>query len=734
MHLHSTRPPLRTFLLTMAVVLALTAPTPAALATGTTGTGTTAAETVVDVTAYGADPTGRRDSAAAVAKAMRQARTVKGPVRVLFPRGSYQIYPERAERRELYVSNTVGADQSYRDKRIGILAEDMRDVTIDGGGSHLQFHGLMTAFATIRSHNVVVKDFSYDVTAPKVVDATVSGSGLSDGHAYRVLTVPRGNGFSVADNSVTWLGERSPATGKPYWSGVDGMDYTQIHDPAERRSWRGDNPLFSDVASMRDLGGGMLRIDYTTATAPTDRGLVYQMRETTRDTPSVLFWESRDVTVRGLEARYLHGFGFVGQFSENITVEDNAFRTDPASGRTTAAFADFIQMSGVKGRVKITRNVFDGAHDDAINIHGTYLEVTGRPAADRKTLALAYKHPETAGFPQFYPGDEVEIVDKETMAPVPGPRARVVSVDGPSGQDHDKPLTTMTVTFDRAVPDTVTAGNFVVENTTYTPSVTVTGNTFRNIPTRGILVTTRRPVVIKDNVFDGMTMASVFISSDAYQWYESGPVKDVLISRNTFLRPAGPVIFVEPTNQVVDPATPVHRAIRVVDNDFRTSDVRLLDAKSVSGITFARNKVARLDRRTAVAAETADACPAPGTTTGVRAVAKAEPYTNSLFSYRGSSGTVIEDNRFDNGLNLRADLDATAASEVMSDEVALDTDNVLPLLGPTRWTSSDPAVATVDRHGTVHAKTPGEVAITPTTSGQLGPVAGVPVLIEVGCG
>lgn len=728
MHLPGTRPSPRKLLLTLAVVLSLTAPAPAAFAAEAAPT---TAGTVVDVTAFGADRTGKRDSAAAVAKAMRQAKKATGPVRVLFPRGTYQLYPEHAESRELYISNTVGADPTYRDKRIGILAEDMRDVTIDGDGSHLQFHGLMTAFATIRSHDVVVEDFSYDVTAPKVVDATVSESGVAGGRAYRVLTVPRGNGFSVTDNTVTWLGERSPATGEPYWSDVDAMDYTQIHDPAARRSWRGDNPLFSDVASVRDLGGNKLRIDYTTATAPTDRGLVYQMRETTRDTSSALFWESRDVTVRGLQARYLHGFGFVGQFSENITVEGNTFRTDPSSGRTTAAFADFIQMSGVKGRVKVIDNVFDGAHDDAINIHGTYLEVTGRPA-DRRVLTLAYKHRETAGFPQFYPGDEVEIVDKRTMAPVPGRTPRVVSVDGPSGQDHDKPLTTMSVTFDRAVPESVTASDFVVENTTYTPAVTISGNTFRSIPTRGILLTTRKPVVIKDNVFDGMTMASVFISSDAYQWYESGPVKDVLISGNTFLRAASPVILVEPTNQVVDPATPVHHGIRIRDNDFRVGDVRLLDAKSVSGISFERNKVSRLDRRTAFAAETSHACPAPGATTEVRAVAKASPYATSLFAYRGSSDALIKDNRFDNGLNLRADLDATDEAEVSADDVAKGADNVLPLLGPMRWTSSDPSVAAVDRNGVVTAKKPGTATVTPTTSSRLGAVSGIPVTIKVG--
>ncbi|MFI6962750.1 Ig-like domain-containing protein [Streptomyces sp. NPDC050255] len=690
----------------------------------------TAAETVVEVTAFGADPTGRRDSADAVAKAVLHARTLDGPVRIVFPHGTYQIYPEQAEVRELYISNTVGADLSHKDKRIGILLEDMDDVTVDGDGSHLQFHGLMTTFAVIRSHNVVVTDFSFDYTAPKVVDATVSESGVSDGHAYRVLTIPPGNGFSVADRQVTWLGEQSPATGLPYWSGVNGMQYTQIHDPEAQRTWRGSNPLFDDVASMTDLGGRQLRIDYTTGQTPSDGGLVYQMRQTTRDTAAALVWESKDVTVQSLKARYLHGFGFVGQLSENVTLDGNEFRTDPSTGRTTAAFADFVQMSGVKGSVNITRNVFDGAHDDAINIHGTYLEVTGRPAPD--ALTLEYRHNETAGFPQFHPGDTVEIVDKRTMLAVPGASALVASVDGPSGRDHDKSLTSMTVTFDKPIPDTVRPWDFVVENTTYTPTVRISGNTFRSIPTRGVLVTTRKPVVIEDNVFDGMSMASIFISSDAYQWYESGPVTDVLIRRNTFQRPAGPVIFVEPTNQAVDPAHPVHHNIRVENNDFRTGDVRLLDAKSVGGITFESNKVARLDRNSSFAAEAQNLCPAPGTTTSVRTVTTAAPYSTPLFAYHGSSGAVISGNDFDNGLNLRADLDTTEPAQVTSDEVVNGGDHILPLLPTTGYASSNGSVATVDSLGKVTAEAAGKAVITPVTHSQLGDTTGVPVTLTVG--
>lgn len=45
--------------------------------------------------------------------------------------------------------------------------------------------------------------------------------------------------------------------------------------------------------------------------------------------------------------------------------------------------------------------------------------------------------------------------------------------------------------------------------------MTITGNRFVNVPTRGVLVTTRRPVIIERNVFDAVTMHSVFVSSDA---------------------------------------------------------------------------------------------------------------------------------------------------------------------------------------------------------------------------
>ncbi|MFF7984321.1 hypothetical protein ACFZDK_35290 [Streptomyces sp. NPDC007901] len=111
------------------------------------------------------------------------------------------------------------------------------------------------------------------------------------------------------------------------------------------------------------------------------------------------------------------------------------------------------------------------------------------------------------------------------------------------------------------------------------------------------------------------------------RWYESGAVTDLTIRGNTFTLPSGPVIFVEPTNQVVDPAHPVHHDIKVQDNRFDVGDVTVVNAKSVGGFAFTGNTVRRLEK------------------------ADAPPYTSPLFVFHGSTGIRIAHNDYDKGLN-----------------------------------------------------------------------------------
>jgi len=369
------------------------------------------------------------------------------------------------------------------------------------------------------------------------------------------------------------------------WEGRDALEYTQIHDPSRGRTRRGPNPLFENVRSIGVVGDRDIRIDYDHDEAPADVGLVYQMRATTRDHPGALVLDSSEVTLDRLRFRFLHGFGVVAQTSRDVTLDGCTFQAPPDTGRHTAGFADFVQFSGCSGRAVVRDCLFDGPHDDPVNVHGTYLKVAGQP--DRRTLELEYAHRETAGFHQFSPGDEIEIVDRASLRAIVSRTVERVRQPGGRGPDH--PLRTITLTVAADLPEGL-AGRAAVENVTRTPSVHIVRNVFRNVPTRGVLVTTRREILIEENRFERPGMAGVYVSGDADEWWESGPVRSLTIRGNEFVEPGGPAVFVDPRTRG---AHPVHSGVVVEGNRFVLDDGPALDAKNTRGIRFRNNRIVR---------------------------------------------------------------------------------------------------------------------------------------------
>ncbi|MEG0180799.1 MAG: S-layer homology domain-containing protein [Romboutsia sp.] len=691
---------------------------------------------VIDVTDFGADMTGRIDSAEAIIKAIEHAKTIEGPTKIYFPKGEYQVWPEKTLKRELYVSNTVGTNQSHKMKNIGILIENMNDVIVDGGGSQFIFHGFQTAFASIGSENVRFENFSFDYENPKVVDITVEETGVKDGKGYRTIYIPETYDYKINGTSIQWLGEKSPTTGNHYWSGTNSFNYTQAYNYKTGETKRMGNPVFSNVSSINDLGNNRVQIKYTDANTPNDLGMCYQMRETTRDTPGAFFWESKNVVVDTVNINYLHGFGFVGQFSENITVNNCNFQVRDNVGRTTAGFADYIQMSGIKGKVKISNTSFSNPHDDPINVHGTYLEVKEKIAPNK--VKVRYMHNETAGFPQFYVGDEVEFFTKQTMLPVQGSTAKVVEVDGPSGTSSDKNLTDIIITLDKDIPDEIIAGNtHVVENITYTPEVEIINNRFQETPTRGILVTTRKPVLIENNYFDAMGMASIYISSDAHQWYESGPTDNVTIRNNTFDRPEGPVIYFDPTNQQYNEKQPVHNNIMIEDNVFNIKDKTVLSGKSVGDLTFQNNIINRYDENATLNISTDKENLDINGTTKLQANGTGSSFNNPLFNFNGAGNINIKDNKYDNGLNLKINTSSmnnpSESINIENDNLKINQDNKLSNAENIKYFSSNEDVVTVSDDGTVTAVGEGSATVV-AYSGLGRKYKSNPVIFNVGSG
>lgn len=682
--------------------------------------------TVIDVTQYGADPTGVKDSAEGIQAAIEAAKEVTGPVVLDFPKGEYQIYPDHAQKRELYISNTLSRNNgdrgTYKMKNIGILLENMENVTLEGNQSSLIFHGKMMMFSTIGCKNIRIQNFDTDFQVPSVVSVTAE---KVEGNTA-ILYVPECYNYSVSGTTVTWSSDVSPYTGQAYWSYTNNVGHVQGFDMTTATLTTSGDKFFNNVQSMEKLDGHRLKVTYNSAPS-FKAGYGQQMRRTTRDHSAAFFWESDGVTMQHVELHFLHAFGVVGQLSKNITLDDVNFRNYEGSGRTGVGSADFVQMSGCGGTIRIVNSTFEDPQDDPINIHGTFLQVTER-ISDNK-FKVHYQHHETSGFPNYYVGDEVEFVSKGTLLPIDGAKAKVTGVVGPDGHggtmvagNGDKAdasktdLDTIIVTLDTNMPSSVSANAAALENVTYTPSVEIENNVFREMPVRGILVTTRKPVVIRNNEFDNVAGAAVYISDDVNSWYESGHDEDVLIEGNVFRRCGvnqnsySAFIQFDPTNNGA--ASPVHKNVRIKDNTFYfTNGTRnIINAKSVNGLTFTGNKVLRFSVNEK--ANPAKTTLAIGESVAMN-VSAVEGANINAFTFNGCRNVNISDNIYDKGVTRRVDITNMQNSEVkIGENEGVSIGSGTQPASEMIYVSSDPEVVRVDGTGHVIGLKKGTATVT----------------------
>lgn len=521
------------------------------------------AQTIIDVET----PAPGTDATRLLQQAIDKAATYRGrPTVIRLATAQYDISRTEATARLFHVSNTTTVQENPDPtKHIGLHFKGLKNVTLDGNGARLVTHGEMTSFLLDECENVTLQNFTLDADDPSLAEATV----MEVGDGYAVLRTARDTRYEITPE------------GQLYWTG-HGWRFTggiaQVYNPADNSSLRAASPM-DRLLKAAELRPGLLWMQY--AGRPNMKvGTTYQMRHSYRTEVCGCISRSKNIMLRDIDFNFLGNFGIVGQFSENLTYDH--LRCAPAyeSDRTGAGFADFVQMSGCKGLVKITDCHFEGAHDDPINVHGTHLKVTEWRSA--RQAVVRFMHGQTFGFTPFVKGDDVELVSAHSLLALQSLKVTA------SEQLNDYEWL---LTFNRDVNAAAKAeDNVAVENVTWTPTVEIRNNYFARIPTRGILVSTRRPVLIEQNVFFSMPMASILISDDARSWYESGPAHDVTICHNRFIECSSPVLLLWPENDRYD--GPVHKNITVTHNTFSFMDATnpvVVKARAVEGLTVKGN-------------------------------------------------------------------------------------------------------------------------------------------------
>lgn len=475
----------------------------------------------------------------------------------------YHISREKATSHLYYISNTTSVEENPDPtKHIGLWLRDMRNVTIDGCGARLVTHGEMTTFVIDGCENITLRNFTVMAADPSVPEMVV----VESRNQTLVARPTEGSRYEIADDGrFYWVGEG--------WRFSEGI--AQIYYPDRDVTYRCNTPL-SGLWFVRERDG-LLHFRYHGMAPAAKPGDVYQMRHSFRTEVCGFIHHSKNVTIDNCTFNFLGNFGIVGQYSENLTYRRLRCAPPYGSERTCAGFADFVQMSGCKGKISITDSYFEGAHDDPINIHGTHLKVVEYPA-DRQ-VKVRFMHGQSYGFDAFFPGDYIEFVDAHTLLCCQS--ARVKSVERIDNY-------TLLLTLNKPIAEAVKRlENVSIENVTWTPDVEITHNYFSRTPTRGILVTTRGKVLIADNTFFRIPMSAILVSDDARSWYESGPVRDVTIARNHFYECESPVIAVAPENDRYEGA--VHRNVTIEHNRFVLTCDEAVRAHSTDNFTVRGN-------------------------------------------------------------------------------------------------------------------------------------------------
>ena len=496
-----------------------------------------------------------------LAKLLNYLKTVDEEKTVIFEKGTYYIDSEKCKKYMLYITNTVGDREFSKDETPHLNAvpfyfDCLDNITIDGGNSVFVIDGKVTNIA-MENCNITLKNIEIRHKHPDMHELKVVHKGV----------------FSV-DFEIDRDTQYEFIDGKAY---IFAKDYRYAIDNKANNSWwiglirsatpnkikRVNHPLFSAL-KIKDLGNRKIRVTYpnTSRFKKDDRYYLFDVR---RQFAGIFVNKCENVTLKNIKQRFNYSLALVAQDSENITVDSVEFAPEKDSARKMASVADFIQICMCRGDISIKNSYFDGAGDDSLNVHGIHFKITDIKDND---LTVRFMHPQSHGYNPLREDDTIAYINTDTLLE-----------EGTAVIEKSELLNEYDIRLTVSNRNKAKVGN-VIENISACPNLDFENNEMTRIITRGLLITTRGRVNVKNNHFVSTTMSGILLSDDAKSWYESGVCRDVTIENNTFDYCGETPILIKPENRVF--AGAVHKNIKLIGNTFKEYKGYCIFAKAVS--------------------------------------------------------------------------------------------------------------------------------------------------------
>ncbi len=502
-----------------------------------------------------------------------------------FSNKEYHFYKENCQSRIIHMTNT----DSFRNKLkyFAILIENAENITIDGNGATFVIHGDICSFALLSCKNVRLKNFTIKYARPQDVELRV----VESRGMVTTFELSQSDLWHT-DGKDVYFYDESPFTHQKYWQFKNGDNTwcSVLHSgDIVKRTIHPKSPLYCVKKAIKNKDN-LLEIKYKKPRKFKPGDIYAYSQNKNRNTCGIFFNECENIVSDNIRVMYLQGFGWLSQMCADMSFANITFKADNNS--VVTSFADLIHICGCKGKVDIHNCYFAHAHDDAINIHGSFLRF--KKQIDSNTAQFEFIHNQQGGHKAFYKGDKVRFYYRHNLSQLIGDYIVKSATD-----DIDNK--TVTVEFEEKLPADISSkyfgqNNIVAENITYCPSVDIYDNVFESIPTRGILCTTCNQVRIHHNKFANLNMAHIFISNDAADWYESGPVRNMHIYDNEFdltqpNKRKNCALLIQPITLSRQVKSFVHKNISFYNNKIITGKNKVVIAYGVDNLQIYNNQI-----------------------------------------------------------------------------------------------------------------------------------------------
>jgi hypothetical protein len=532
-----------------------------------------AAQAVIDMRQLGARSGDGSDTSPVVARALEQCK-VAGAKKILFPRGVYEFWPDRAAEEYLFASNN---DPGL--KRIAFPIRDLENIEIDGQGSTFIFHGGISAFVVERSRGVTLKNFSIDWKRPfhneaRILAVTESGIDLEISGQFP---------YKVQKGLLYFLDENGGSCGKRNRDACPVGDLLEFDSQKRETAYMVRDYYSAPYVPASVIAPGRVRIVQPGLKVTAGNTLVFGM--TNRDYPAMTLTDSSSIKVESVIIHHAGGMGILAQRCRDMELDH--VKVTPSPGRMISVPADATHFVNCAGRIVMSHCLFENQLDDATNIHGIYAQVTRLLSPAEIEVKLV--HPQQRGVGFVAAGDPVEFVHADSLISFAHARAKsVVRVNG----EYTR------IAMEGPPAQELRPGDAVASTAGY-PDVVIRNSTIRNNRARGLLLGSRGKILIEDNTFH-TPGAAILMEGDARYWFEQAGVRDLTIRRNSFDN-CNYGVWGKAVIEVaagIEPAlrdqSRYNRNIVIEENVFRVFDqTRLVLAYSVDGLIVRNNRIER---------------------------------------------------------------------------------------------------------------------------------------------